>query len=101
MSFKKINLAAHSRYLNTPFIVPGIKPRLKKIVSNLVSIKYMYKRGTKPGKKIFTFDFIPGTKNGVLRYIMQAKLHFICILYIFLYFSCKNRPLVFLQGTNN
>ena len=34
-------------YLNTLFIVSGIKPRLKKKVSNLVSIKYMYKRGTK------------------------------------------------------
>ena len=54
-------------YLNTPFIVPGIKPRFKKIVSNLVSIKYMYKRGTKPETLFFTFDFIPGTKNGVLR----------------------------------
>ena len=56
------------KYLNTPFIVPEIKPRLKKNVSNLVSIKCMYKRGTKPETFFFTFYFIPGTKNGVLRY---------------------------------
>ena len=63
-----LNKNSNNTYLNTPFIVPRIKLRLKKIVSNLVPIKYMYKRGTKPETFFFKFDFIPGTKNGVLRY---------------------------------
>ena len=47
------------------------------IDSNLESIKYMYKRGTKPETFFFIFDFIPGTKNGVLRYIRISYDHFV------------------------
>ena len=55
---------AHSIYLNTPFKVPGIKPRLKKIVLNLVSIKYMYKRGTKPETFFSHLTLSLGLKTG-------------------------------------
>ena len=66
----KVSKILSKYYLNTPFIVPGIKPRMKKMVSNFVSIKHMYKRGTNPETFFCTFDFIPGTKNGVLRYCL-------------------------------
>ena len=59
----------------------------------------MYKRGTKPETFFFTFDLIPGTKNGVLRYaetainlkeelsIIVSFLFIICLKYTFL---CQN-----------
>ena len=62
-----------SKYLKISFIVPGIISKLKKN-SNLVPIKYMYKRGTSPETFFFIFNLILGTKNGVLKYVRSRNL---------------------------
>ena len=49
-------------YLNTPFLVPGIKSNMKKKVSGLVPLLYMYLIDTK-----FETFILPGTINVVLR----------------------------------
>ena len=59
--------AANHYYLNTPFLVPGIKSNMKKKVSGLVPLLYMYLMDTKFETFFFNLDLIPGTINGVLR----------------------------------
>ena len=55
------------KYLNTPFLVPGIKSNVKKKVSGLVPLLYMYLIDTKFETFFFNLGLISETINGILR----------------------------------
>ena len=66
--FLQFVLINKHKYLNTPFLVPGIKSNVKKKSLRFsTSLIYVFDRYTKFEIIFFNLSLFPGTINGVLR----------------------------------